>query len=145
MLVPCNRWLTFAFAITVTACAGSLSFLGPDIRTYLYTKRLEAELQRLVPPRTLLEMEDADGWDVTRLTSSSSQSGVSLVRSLTTSVLRAPGKIALDPLVLTKKDKSHCLIVVHLGQELGGPDGLVHGAQLAKLWDEAMEKMVSDL
>lgn len=144
---PRNRWLNYplALAITVTACVGSLVYLSPRLYAHVHRKNLEAELQSSIFLQVVRLLEDASEWDETRLPPSSSKSEVRLGSNLTSMALRAPGKIALDPLVQTKKDLSKSRIFVHLGRDLGDPDGLVHGELLMKLLDEAIERTVSGI
>ncbi|KAI9276804.1 HotDog domain-containing protein [Phascolomyces articulosus] len=56
--------------------------------------------------------------------------------SLTASTLRGDGKIALRPLKFFNKEKTQCIIVLHLGKKLCGHAGIVHGGMLATLLDE---------
>ncbi|KAI8377788.1 HotDog domain-containing protein [Radiomyces spectabilis] len=56
--------------------------------------------------------------------------------SLTATTLRGPGLIALRPLKFFNHDKTECILVAHLGQNLCGHDGIIHGGMLATLLDE---------
>jgi len=56
---------------------------------------------------------------------------------LTVGALRAPGRLAIPPLVRARKDESSAYIFVHVGRGLCGHDGIVHGGLLATLVDEA--------
>ncbi|KAI7884286.1 Thioesterase/thiol ester dehydrase-isomerase [Lichtheimia hyalospora FSU 10163] len=57
-------------------------------------------------------------------------------RSLTASTLRGDGKIALRPLKFFNESKTECVIIAHLGRNLCGHEGIVHGGLLATLLDE---------
>ncbi|KAI8137763.1 HotDog domain-containing protein [Fennellomyces sp. T-0311] len=57
-------------------------------------------------------------------------------RSLTASSLRGEGKIALRPVKFFNKEKTQCVIVAHLGRNLCGHEGIIHGGLLATLLDE---------
>lgn len=65
------------------------------------------------------------------------------VNSLTAGALRGPGKLALPPLVLAKKDESESMLVMHVGRGLCGHEGIVHGGLLATLLDESLARVVS--
>jgi hypothetical protein len=57
--------------------------------------------------------------------------------------LRAKGRIVVPPVVFYNKDRTQVTVVVHLGKELCGHDGIVHGGLLATLLDEALALVVS--
>ena len=65
------------------------------------------------------------------------------VNSLTAGALRGPGKLALPPLVLAKKDESESMLVMRVGRGLCGHEGIVHGGLLATLLDESLARVVS--
>ncbi|ORX48766.1 Thioesterase/thiol ester dehydrase-isomerase [Hesseltinella vesiculosa] len=56
--------------------------------------------------------------------------------SLTATTLRGHGMIHRRPLKFYNKDKSECIIIAHLGTNLCGHDGIIHGGLLATLLDE---------
>ncbi|ORY90366.1 HotDog domain-containing protein [Syncephalastrum racemosum] len=56
--------------------------------------------------------------------------------SLSATTLRGDGKIALRPLKFFNHDKTDCIIIAHLGTNLCGHDGIIHGGLLATLLDE---------
>ncbi|KAI9491648.1 HotDog domain-containing protein [Zychaea mexicana] len=56
--------------------------------------------------------------------------------SLTATTLRGDGKIALRPLKFFNHDKTECVIVMHLGRNLCGHAGIIHGGMLGTLLDE---------
>ncbi|KAF7978660.1 hypothetical protein HWV62_45182 [Athelia sp. TMB] len=58
--------------------------------------------------------------------------------TFTAGTLRGPGKLALPALVRVRRDESESLVLVHLGRDLCGHDGIVHGGMLAALLDEAL-------
>lgn len=49
----------------------------------------------------------------------------------------------VPPVVFYNKDRTEVTIVVHLGTDLCGHDGIVHGGMLATLLDEALALVVS--
>ncbi|KAI9323097.1 HotDog domain-containing protein [Dichotomocladium elegans] len=57
-------------------------------------------------------------------------------RSLTATTLRGDGKIAIRPLKFFNADSTECIIVAHLGRNMCGHEGIVHGGLLATLLDE---------
>ncbi|KAG2218859.1 hypothetical protein INT45_011283 [Circinella minor] len=56
--------------------------------------------------------------------------------SLTASTLRGDDKIALRPLKFFNKEKTECIVVLHLGRKLCGHAGIIHGGMLGTLLDE---------
>jgi len=62
------------------------------------------------------------------------------VNSLTSGTLRGAGKLAIPPLVFSKKDESSAKVFVHVGRALCGHDGIVHGGLTATLLDEALAR-----
>ena len=144
---PRNRyWLDqfLASTILITAGLGLSELLEPVLEPYRLTRMLEERLESLTLLQAVRGCDGTDDWDESRLISRSSESGERLVSVLTSLVTRVPGKIALDPLVRTKKDRSESVMIAYLGRELGGKDALVRGATLAHIMDKEMERMVSD-
>ncbi|KAF7721898.1 hypothetical protein EC973_003966 [Apophysomyces ossiformis] len=56
--------------------------------------------------------------------------------SLTATTLRGEGMIARRPLKFFNADKTECILICHLGKNLCGHDGIIHGGLLATLLDE---------
>ncbi|KAJ2159907.1 hypothetical protein GGF46_002689 [Coemansia sp. RSA 552] len=46
-------------------------------------------------------------------------------------------KLAVEPLVFVSRDRKQFVFVMHIGKDLCGHDGIVHGGILATLFDEA--------
>ncbi|CAO3615250.1 unnamed protein product [Cunninghamella blakesleeana] len=57
-------------------------------------------------------------------------------QSLTATSLRAAGLIHRRPLKFYNHDKTECILIAHLGSNLCGHQGIVHGGLLATLLDE---------
>jgi len=64
------------------------------------------------------------------------------VNSLTAGALRGPGKLAIAPLIRSRKDESEIIAFVHVGRGLCGHDGIIHGGLLATLLDETLARTV---
>ncbi|KAI8343602.1 HotDog domain-containing protein [Chlamydoabsidia padenii] len=64
--------------------------------------------------------------------------GSALLNNFTASTLRAKGRIVVPPVVFYNQDRTQVTVVVHLGKELCGHDGIVHGGMLATLLDEVL-------
>ncbi|KAI8082761.1 HotDog domain-containing protein [Halteromyces radiatus] len=64
--------------------------------------------------------------------------GSALLNNLTASTLRAKGRIIVPPVVFYNQSRTETMIVVHLGTELCGHDGIIHGGLLATVLDEAL-------
>ncbi|KAL0079399.1 HotDog domain-containing protein [Phycomyces blakesleeanus] len=62
--------------------------------------------------------------------------GSARAHSLTATTLRGPGMIVRRPLKFFNADKTECIIIAHLGTNLCGHDGIIHGGMLATLLDE---------
>ncbi|RUS13249.1 hypothetical protein BC938DRAFT_478008, partial [Jimgerdemannia flammicorona] len=56
--------------------------------------------------------------------------------SLTATTLRGKGKIALPPLVFKNVNSTECAVVIHLGRNLCGHEGIIHGGMLGTILDE---------
>jgi len=77
---------------------------------------------------------DADEWYETR--PYATFPAERMVNNFTAGALRGPGKIAVPPLVRTRKDETETWVFVHLGRGVCGHDGVVHGGLLATILDE---------
>ncbi|CAO3632985.1 unnamed protein product [Cunninghamella blakesleeana] len=60
------------------------------------------------------------------------------LQSLTASTLRGKGKIVVPPAVFYNQNRTEVTIVCHLGTELCGHEGYIHGGMLATLLDECL-------
>jgi len=63
--------------------------------------------------------------------------------SLTSSILRGPGMLAVPPLAFVRTDESEAVLILHMGRSLCGHDGIVHGGMIATVFDEALGRNVS--
>ncbi|OAD69848.1 hypothetical protein PHYBLDRAFT_171869 [Phycomyces blakesleeanus NRRL 1555(-)] len=64
--------------------------------------------------------------------------GSAKLHSLTASTLRGKGKVIVAPVIFYNKSMTEVTIVCHLGTELCGHDGIIHGGMLATLLDEVL-------
>ncbi|ORZ01175.1 HotDog domain-containing protein [Syncephalastrum racemosum] len=60
------------------------------------------------------------------------------LHSLTASTLRGKGKIIVPPVLFYNKSQTEVMAAVHLGTDLCGHAGIVHGGMLATLLDEIL-------
>ncbi|KAI8976553.1 HotDog domain-containing protein [Pilobolus umbonatus] len=58
--------------------------------------------------------------------------------SLTASALRGPDMIAVQPLIFYNKEHTQVTSVLHLGKNVCGHDGIIHGGLSATLLDEGL-------
>ncbi|KAI9317097.1 HotDog domain-containing protein [Dichotomocladium elegans] len=64
--------------------------------------------------------------------------GNAKMQSLTASTLRGKGKVIIPPVLFYNKSKTEAFAVIHLGKELCGHAGIVHGGLIATLLDEIL-------
>ncbi|CDS12670.1 hypothetical protein LRAMOSA04856 [Lichtheimia ramosa] len=64
--------------------------------------------------------------------------GSAKVQSLTAATLRGKGRIIVPPVLFYNKDRTEAMAVVHLGSDLCGHIGIVHGGMIATLLDEIL-------
>jgi len=64
------------------------------------------------------------------------------VHNLTMGVLAGPGRITVKPVTFYNDKTKEFVVVMHLGQDICGHRGLVHGGFLATLLDECLGKTV---
>ncbi|ORX47679.1 Thioesterase/thiol ester dehydrase-isomerase [Hesseltinella vesiculosa] len=64
--------------------------------------------------------------------------GRAKLNNLTVTSLRGKGKLVVSPAVFYNKDQTEVTVVTHLGKQLCGHDGIVHGGMLATLLDEVL-------
>jgi len=107
-----------------------------------YTTSLEQTLQTLPLLQSLRSQPDADEWYETRPYTNYPEER--RVNNLSAGALRGPGKLALRPLVRSRKDEKEAVVIVHVGRGLCGHDGIIHGGLLATLLDESLARTVSD-
>ena len=60
--------------------------------------------------------------------------------SLTSGALAGPGKIEVPPLMFVEKEGKGGLMLLHLGTDICGHPGLVHGGAIATLLDETLAR-----
>ena len=108
-----------------------------------YTESLESTLQSLPLIKFLRAQVDANEWYEARPYLNFPEER--RVNNFTAGALRGPGKLALHPLVRSRKDESESLVFVHFGRGLCGHDGIVHGGVLATVLDETLARTVSCL
>ena len=115
--------------------------LDPNSRTArAHTANIEAQLQSLPLLQTHRSRSDADQWYETRPYFNFPEE--TRVNSLTAGALRGPGKLAIAPLIRSRKDESEAIAFVHVGRGLCGHDGIIHGGLLATLLDETLARTV---
>ncbi|KAI8330703.1 HotDog domain-containing protein [Chlamydoabsidia padenii] len=120
----------------------TLSNHGPNQDTLLYqddsnlTDPEEIALaQQEANLRIVQELKHPDSeWQQVRAYGHLSESARK--HSLTATTLRRPGSIHRLPLKFFNKDKTECIIIAHLGLNMCGHDGIIHGGLLATLLDE---------
>jgi hypothetical protein len=105
-----------------------------------YTASIEAQLQTLSPLQEHRSRPDADEWYETRPYFNFPEDR--RVNSLTGGALRGPGKLAIPPLIRSRKDGSETLAFVHAGRGLCGHDGIMHEGLLDALLDETLTRTV---
>ncbi|KAI0029605.1 HotDog domain-containing protein, partial [Vararia minispora EC-137] len=103
-----------------------------------HAQAIEDQLHSLPLLKKLRSAPDADDWYETRPYTSVPEH--LRVHHLTSGALRAPGRLAVAPLVRAKKDESENVIIIHIGRGLCSHDGIVHGGLLATLLDEAFSR-----
>ena len=122
-------------------CPGPLS--SPESPSSVaYTAALEQTLQTLPLLQSLRSKPDAEDWYEARPYTNYPEER--RVNNLSAGTLRGPGKLALRPLVRTRKDETESILFIHVGRGLCGHDGIIHGGLLATLLDESLAKTVSD-
>jgi hypothetical protein len=105
-----------------------------------YTNSLERALQSLRLLYSLRSQPDADEWYETRPYTNYPEER--RVNNLSAGALRGPGKLALRPLVRSRKDEKEAIVFIHVGRGLCGHDGIIHGGLLATLLDESLARTV---
>ncbi|GJJ13031.1 hypothetical protein Clacol_007280 [Clathrus columnatus] len=98
------------------------------------TARIEKELNELEVLRKCREAPDASEWYEARPYVSIPPER--LANHFTGGVIRGPTKIAVPPLVRSRKDETETWVFLHLGTGICGHEGIIHGGLLATLLDE---------
>ena len=65
-----------------------------------------------------------------------------MVRNLTLGVLAGPGRITVKPVTFYNNKTKEFVVVMHVGRDVCGHRGLVHGGFLATVLDECLGKTV---
>ncbi|KAG0171834.1 hypothetical protein DFQ28_008590 [Apophysomyces sp. BC1034] len=86
---------------------------------------------------TIVQSARADP-DMFEIEAYSHLKGSAKLNSLTASTLRGKGKIIVPPVIFYNKAHTEVTAVVHLGKELCGHDGIIHGGMLATMLDEIL-------
>lgn len=60
--------------------------------------------------------------------------------SLTAGTLAGPGKITVPPYVFGDKEGTELYVILHLGADVCGHDGIVHGGLLSTMLDEGLAR-----
>ncbi|KAI8077752.1 HotDog domain-containing protein [Halteromyces radiatus] len=95
-------------------------------------ERLLAEQENALPK--VQELRSSEEWQEVVAYGYLSESAKK--HSLTATSLRGAGLIRRRPLKFFNKEKTECIIIAHLGTNLCGHDGIIHGGLLATLLDE---------
>ncbi|KAI5117008.1 hypothetical protein M0805_004393 [Coniferiporia weirii] len=103
------------------------------------TAALESQLQSLPFLAALRASPASDEWYETRPYTALPPER--LVHSLTAGALRAPGRLALAPLVRARRDESEAVVILHFGSGLCGHEGIVHGGLVATVLDESLGRL----
>ncbi|KAI9301110.1 HotDog domain-containing protein [Cunninghamella echinulata] len=106
-----------------------------DIANDLPTDPAELELAKEEASLTIVkELRASPEWQ--EVEAYSYLSDAAKEQSLTATTLRASGLIHRRPLKFYNHDKTECIIIAHLGSNLCGHQGIIHGGLLATLLDE---------
>lgn len=103
-----------------------------------HSRTLEAALQSLPFLTAHRARADANEWYETR--PYAALAPALRVQTFTAGTLRGAGKLAISALVRARRDESESLILVHLGRDLCGHAGIVHGGMVAALLDEGLAR-----
>ncbi|KAI8065714.1 HotDog domain-containing protein [Gongronella butleri] len=76
--------------------------------------------------------------DMTEIDPYARMKGSARLNSLTASTLNGKGMLVAPPVVFYNKDRTEVMAVTHLGKQLCGHDGIIHGGMLATLLDEIL-------
>ncbi|EJD37718.1 Thioesterase/thiol ester dehydrase-isomerase [Auricularia subglabra TFB-10046 SS5] len=105
------------------------------------TQALEKDMLELDYLQKLRRQDTANEWYETRPFSNIDPTLPQIQNHLILGALRAPGRLAVPPIVRARKDETEALAVIHVGRGLCGHDGIVHGGLLAMLLDEASARL----
>lgn len=101
-----------------------------------HSRTLEAALQSLPFLTAHRARADAHEWYETR--PYAALAPALRAQTFTAGTLRGAGKLAINALVRARKDESESVVLVHLGRDLCGHAGIVHGGMVAALLDEGL-------
>ncbi|KAH9888547.1 Thioesterase/thiol ester dehydrase-isomerase [Cubamyces lactineus] len=114
--------------------------LHPDDPAALaHIAELEDQIQHLPILEAHRAREDKDEWYETRPYLNLPEER--RVNSLTAGTLKGPGKLAIPPLVRSRRDHTENWIFIHVGRALCGHEGVIHGGLLATLLDESLARV----
>lgn len=105
-----------------------------------YTEDLENQLQSLPVLKRLREAPDTEDWYEIRPYLHIPEDW--RAKTLTAGSLHGPGRLAVSPLLRVKKDETESVGILHLGRQLCGHDGIVHGGMIAVAFDEFLGRPV---
>jgi len=133
-----SRTLSRATSASALGLSSDSAFNSPKPlqRESNTVETLEATLQSLPLLISYRSRLDAQEWYETR--PYATLPPAIRARTLTAGTLRGPGKLALPSLVRARRNESESLVLIHLGRDLCGHEGVVHGGMLAALLDEAL-------
>ena len=118
--------------------------LHPDDPAALaHIAELEDQIQHLPILEAHRAREDKDEWYETRPYLNLPEER--RVNSLTAGTLKGPGKLAIPPLVRSRRDHTENWIFIHVGRALCGHEGVIHGGLLATLLDESLARVVRSI
>jgi acyl-coenzyme A thioesterase PaaI-like protein len=100
----------------------------------------EAALQRLPLVEKLRKEQDPAEWYETRPYKNIPEGRRR--SNLSAGSLRGPGKLASIPLARVKRDESESIVFLHVGKELCGHEGIIHGGLLSTILDESLGRTV---
>ncbi|CAG8447389.1 5017_t:CDS:2 [Diversispora eburnea] len=63
-------------------------------------------------------------------------------QNLAAGALKGKGRIALNPLVFYSKEKMELVTILHVGEDMCGHSGIVHGGYLSTIMDELLARTV---
>lgn len=96
--------------------------------------KVEKELNELEVLKKCREAPDASEWYEARPYVSLPPER--LLNHFTAGVIRGPTRIAVPPIVRSRKDETETWVFIHLGTGICGHEGIIHGGLLATLLDE---------
>ncbi|THH30535.1 hypothetical protein EUX98_g3663 [Antrodiella citrinella] len=110
-----------------------------DLNSQKHLEALEHSLHNLPILQEHRRRADAEDWYEARPYTKIPEER--RVNSLTAGALRGPGRLALPPLVRSRRDETESLFFLHVGRGLCGHEGIIHGGLLATLLDESLGRI----